>query len=74
MLEELETIALTRDLPEQGLKSGDIGTIVLVYENGQAYEVEFMTLKGETLALVTLTPDAIRQISASEIAHARQVA
>ena len=41
---------LTGDYPEYGLKQGDIGTVVLVYRDGEGYEVEFLTLDGETVA------------------------
>jgi hypothetical protein len=43
MLREYHNVVLTRVLPEHGLKSGNVGTIVLVHPAG-GYEVEFMTL------------------------------
>lgn len=74
MIEELDTVALTRDLPEQGLARGDLGTVVHVYQDGRAYEVEFTTLTGRTIAVVTLEPADVRPLREHEIAHARQVA
>ncbi len=74
MLKAHDTVALTRDIPEQGLKAGDLGAIVHVYTDGQAFEVEFVSLTGQTLALATLPTDAIRQVRDREIAHVRQVA
>jgi len=53
MLKELETIVLSRDLPEHGLSRGDIGAVVHSYKSGESYEVEFVTGKGKTIALVT---------------------
>lgn len=50
----LEIIALNHDIPEHGLKKGDTGTVVDVYEGEEAYEVEFMTDKGKTIAVLTL--------------------
>jgi len=73
MIEELDNIVLATDLPEHGLKRGDIGTVVLVHDNG-GYEVEFMTLDGDTVAVVSLTSDQIRPIGHREIASARVVA
>ncbi len=70
MIRELDTIVLTSDLPEHGLKHGDVGTVVLVHSGG-GYEVEFMTLDGETLAVVSLREDQLRSIGRREIAHAR---
>ena len=49
MIQELEDVILTCDLPEQGLARGDIGTVVLVHESGKGYEVEFTTLDGKLL-------------------------
>lgn len=73
MVRELESVVLTTDLAEHGLKEGDIGTVVLVHRGGQGYEVEFITLDGETVAVVSLLPSQIRPIGRREIAHARVV-
>ena len=35
MIEELEDVILTCDLPEHGLTQGDIGTVVLVHKEGK---------------------------------------
>ena len=48
--------------------------VVLVHENGVAYQVEFVTLDGETLAVVTLPAAAVRATTGREIAHVREVA
>ena len=71
---ELESVVLTTDLAEYGLSAGDIGTVVLVHEGGTGCTVEFMTLAGKTIAVVTLRADQVRPIAKDEIAHARQVA
>jgi hypothetical protein len=42
------------DISEYGLKNGDMGTVVLVHQGGKEYEVEFVTLDGETVAIVSL--------------------
>ena len=73
MIQELEDVVLTSDLPKQGLARGDIGTIVLIHEQGKGYEVEFTTLDGETIAIVTLTADQVRPSKPKEIAHAREL-
>ena len=56
MIQELDTVVLTRDIPEETLRKGDLGTVVLVHENAAACEVEFATLDGQALALVALPP------------------
>ena len=73
MIKELDSVVLTTDLLEHGLKQGDIGTIVLVHRGGEGYEVEFMTLDGETLTVVTLLPSQVRPVGHGEIANARPV-
>ncbi len=74
MIQEIDTVLLTRDIPAEGLRKGDLGAVVLVHENGAAYEVEFVTLDGETLAVVTLPAEAVRATTGREIAHVREVA
>jgi len=73
MLTELDRAVLTQDLPAYGLTEGDIGTVVSVYPAGEAYEVEFMTLDGEALAVVTALAGQVRPIAPNEIAHARAI-
>ena len=73
MIRDLETIVLTEDLPEHGLKRGDLGTVVLIHGAG-GYEVEFMTLDGQTLTIVSLLPRQVRPVGRREIAQARAVA
>jgi hypothetical protein len=58
---------------EYGLKRGDIGTAVYVYKDNAAYEVEFMTGNGETVAVLTLTSKDIRPIREREIRHVREL-
>lgn len=73
MIKELDTVVLSRDLSDHGLKSGDIGATVHCYTNGKAYEVEFITGQGETLAVVTLESDDVRLMQEKEILHVRKL-
>ena len=70
MIQELDRVVLTTDLPEYGLQSGDIGTVVLA---GKGYEVEFVSLNGETLAVISLLATQVRSSCAQEVAHAREI-
>jgi hypothetical protein len=74
VIEELDEVVLTCDLPDHGLAVGDIGTVVLVYDEGKGYEVEFMTLDGETIAVATLRAERVWPVQHDEIAHARSIA
>jgi hypothetical protein len=72
MIPELSSVVLTVDLPEQRLKAGDIGTVVLTHGD-RGYEVEFVALDGETVAVVSLASSQVRQAARGEIPHARPV-
>jgi hypothetical protein len=74
MIHELDRIVLTADLDEIGLEAGDVGTVVTVHDAGRGYEVEFVTLAGDTYAVTTVTADQVRPADRHEIAHARPVA
>ncbi len=74
MIRELDEVILDCDLPQHGLRSGDMGTVVLIHENGAAYEVEFTELDGQTIAVVTLLAEQVRPVGSGEIAHARGLA
>jgi hypothetical protein len=73
MIDELDLVVLKRNLPDEGLAMGDVGTIVLVHRQGAGYEVEFTTLSGDTVAVVTLDASDVRPVEAREIVHARAV-
>jgi hypothetical protein len=73
MIKELDPVVLTESLPDEGLEAGDVGWVVLVHRDG-GFEVEFMTLSGETVSVVTVSAGAVRPVRPKEIAHARMVA
>lgn len=74
MIKEHERIVLTVDFPEYRLQAGDVGTVVHVYAAGEAYEVEFFTLDGQTLDVITVEAGQVRPIAPMEVMHARRVA
>ena len=69
---ELDTVVLVRDLPEHGLRAGDLGAIVEVYPP-DGLDVEFVTASGRTTALVTLTSTDVRPISDSDLVAVRSL-
>ena len=71
MFKELDTVVLTHDIKEYGLKKGDLGTIVHLYGDKKAMEVEFIAASGRTIAVLTLTPEDVRQMAKNEILHVR---
>ncbi|MFB2981495.1 DUF4926 domain-containing protein [Microseira sp. BLCC-F43] len=62
MIAELDRVALTTDLPEYSLRTGDIGTVVLVHQEGLGYEVELIALTGQTVAIISLFSSQVRPI------------
>ena len=66
----LDTIVLEKDLADYGLKKGDVGAVVEVYEP-DGLEVEFVTGSGKTQALVTLKVTDVRTVGDSEILSVR---
>ena len=69
-LRDLDSVVLARDLPDQGLRAGDLGTVVHVYPRG-GVEVEFMTASGDTVAVVTLTTEDVRPPHVGEMVAVR---
>ncbi len=68
--QELDTIVLDKDLPEHGLKPGDLGAVVEIYEPDEV-EVEFVTASGKTEALVTLNLSDIRPVGDDDLVSVR---
>jgi hypothetical protein len=71
MNQELDTVILVKDCPDQGLVKGDMGAVVMVHGDGKAFEVEFVTLAGDTLGVLTLAADGVRVLSARDMPHMR---
>jgi hypothetical protein len=71
MIKELDCVALKVALPEHGLATGDVGAVVHVYQDGRAFQVEFTTYDGTTVAMAKVTADQIRPLARNEIHHAR---
>jgi len=68
----LDIVVLTTDDPAHGLKRGDLGTVVHAYD-ADAFEVEFVTAAGETKAVLTLPPDAVRRVNRNDLLSVRSL-
>ena len=57
-------VILTSDVPESGLRAGDVGTVVERHivsgVADEGYSVEFFDMTGNTVAVVTLAASALR--------------
>ena len=72
MIRELDSVVLTQDINEHGLEMGDVGAVVHCYGKGKGFEVEFVTAKGTTIALLTLTAANVRPMTGEEMLHVRE--
>ena len=70
LFHELDTVVLLRDLPDAGLRSGDLGAVVMVYGD-EALEVEFVTASGRTQALLTLPVKDVRPVRDDDLLAVR---
>ena len=66
----LDTVVLERDLPDHGLRRGDLGAVVEVYEP-DGLEVEFVTASGRTAALVALRAGDVRPVGDDDLVTVR---
>lgn len=73
MLKLLDTVVLTHDLPDAGLRRGDLGAIVELH-SPDAFEVEFVAASGRTLALLTLSSDDVREVGDQDLIAVRSLA
>lgn len=73
MIKEHDRIVLLENIQEYGLQTGDVGTVVYIHRQGKAFEVEFMTLDGRTVAVATLLSSQIRAVGKRDITHAREL-
>lgn len=72
MIKEHDCVVLTKNLPQESLEAGDVGTVVHIHKNGAAYEVEFITLAGRTVAVATVETSDLRPVGKRDISHVRE--
>jgi len=65
-----DTVVLDRDIPEHGLRRGDLGAVVEIYAP-DGLEVEFVTASGRTQALVTLKTADVRAVADGDLIAVR---
>ena len=57
-----DSVALLVDIPDENLWRGQLGAVVEVYNDGEAFEVEFVDTDGKTYGLLALRPDQLMQL------------
>lgn len=68
----LDTVVLSRDLPDHGLRRGDLGAVVHVYPP-DGIEVEFVLASGQTQSLVSLHATDVRAVGGSDLIAVREL-
>ena len=63
----LDVVALTQDVPEHNLKRGEVGTVVEILANGEAYEVEFSHGNGQMYKCLSFPAFQLRVIPHEQI-------
>jgi hypothetical protein len=66
----LDTVVLERDIPESGLRKGDIGAIVHIHGDSRL-DVEFVRASGQTLALLQLAATDVRALKDEDVPAVR---
>ena len=72
-----EEVVLTKDIPEKGLKKGDVATIVEhhpVSGGEDGYSLELFNALGDTIAVITLPESAVEPLTVNEIFSVRSLA
>ena len=73
----LQEVALTRDIPEKGLKKGDVATVVEHYQvpgKEDGYSLEVFNALGDTIAVVTVPESLIEALKEDEVFSVRSLA
>jgi len=73
MIKEHERVVFEVSRARRRAGSRRRGTVVHIYRDGLAYEVEFTTLEGDTAAVVTVEAVDVRPVHKREITHAREL-
>lgn len=73
MIQEHDCIVLTSDLPDEDLQTGDVGVVVHIHRDGAAFEVEFITLTGQPVAVATVLTSQCRSVGCRDISHVREL-
>ena len=66
----LDVVVLTHDIPDYGLRRGDLGAVVEVY-GSNSMGVEFVAASGRTQALVRLSPNDVRPVADDDLVAVR---
>ena len=63
MVKEHDVVALTEDVPSEGLRKGDVGAVVHCYQAGDLYEVEFIDERGRTKRIASIPASRLMKLN-----------
>ena len=66
----LDVVVLDHDLPDHGVRRGDLGAVVEVH-GSNSIAVEFVAASGRPQALVTLRPTDLRPVADDDLVTVR---
>jgi hypothetical protein len=70
-------VVLTQDLPDDGLRIGDVGLIVEHYaaraDVPEGYELEVFAASGQTIAVVSVPASAVREATEQDVLRVRSM-
>ena len=68
----LDVVALTEDVPEHNLKRGEVGTVVEILSNGEAFEVEFSDDNGQMYKCLSFPASQLKVLHHKPISESEQ--
>lgn len=63
MVNEHDVVALTEDIPAEGLHKGDVGAVVHCYRVAEIYEVEFVDERGRTKRIASIAASQLMKLN-----------
>jgi hypothetical protein len=63
MVKEHDVVALTEDVPADGLYKGDVGAVVHCYRAGEIYKVEFIDERGGTKRIASIPASRLMKLN-----------
>ena len=68
----LDVVALTQDIPEHNLKRGEVGTVVEILSNGEAFEIEFNDDNGQMYKCMSFLVSQLTVLHHEPISESKQ--
>ena len=68
----LDIVALTQDVPEHNLKRGEVGTVVAILANGEAYEIEFSDGNGQMYKCLSFSVSQLTTVHHEPLSGSKQ--